>query len=186
MKKISLLFGMFMFLFNNINAQSKLELTARGLVFADNPSQAFTVVEKTGTQEELYKFARNRLTSIFVSPKDVLSESEFDVITINGITKEIGAKKFLGYVDLSTNYTIVLRIKDGRIRIDVPTINRMTSSNRLQLTVSQNDNYDSYYERFYVFDKKGKLKNESGKHSIEQFFNVFLKTLLQTDDVEDW
>lgn len=185
MKRISLLLGVFVFLLSNLNAQSKLELTDSGLVFDENPSQQFTIIEKDGTQEELYKYVKGRLTSLFASPKDVISEMEFEMLTINGITTEIGAKKALGYVTLSTNYTIVLRFKDGRIRVDVPSINKMTSSNRLQLTVSQKEDYDYYYSRFYIFDKKGKLKNESGKRSVEQFFNTFLEVLFKSEN-NDW
>ncbi len=70
-----------------------------------------------------------------------MSEVDNSMITINGIsTDDIMAKKALGYIQIKMNYTIVFHFKDGRIRVDVPSINKMTgesSSTIWQLTLTK-------------------------------------------------
>jgi len=164
-----------------VNAQNSLELTPLGLTPVGNKEAKYIVFEKPGSQQELYNCIKSFIVSRFQSPKDVMTENSPESIALNAVADGIIVKKGFGYLDVNTNYTIVFHFKDGKIRVDLPSINRMTalsSSTVWQITINQQDPTD-LVDHFYVFDKKGELKNESAKSSIEKYFNNFLKDAIE-------
>jgi len=190
MKKI--LFVLILLLPTLAFSQEKLELTPSGLKVQGNPEAKYIIIEKSGSQQDLFNTIKSFISNYFVSPKDVISEVDNDMITLNGISaKDISVKKGLGYLDITMNYTIVFHFKDGRIRIDLPYINKMTSrssSTLWQMTINQDDAYDYSYDHLYIFDKKGKLKNNTAKDGIENFFNSFIDKAVnfKSPQKEDW
>lgn len=190
MKRITLVISLF--LTTSVLFSQKLELSTVGLTVEGNPSSKYIIVEREGTQKDLYNTIKSFIASKYVSPKDVMSESEYETITLNAVSSnKIIVKKFLGYLGITMNYTIVFHFKDGRIRIDMPNINKMTSqsgSTYYQLTINQNDNHDYSSDHFYIFDKKGKLKNTTAKEGIENFFNAFISDIInyKSPQEENW
>lgn len=174
-------------------SQNKLELTPKGLTSVDDPKANYLIFEKKGSQKELFNNIMAFVGSMFVSPKDVLSSSEYEVITINGITsKGIEIKKLWGGLPMSVDYTIVFFFKDDKIRVNIPSINKMQvlpTNGNYPVTINQYDNYTSNgAERLYIFNKKGELKNSMAKGDLENFFNTFIdKAINYTSPVkEDW
>lgn len=72
------------------------------------------------------------------------------------------------------NYTITILFKDGKIRINNPTINK------LNISGSPSDTFGiAGYNGTAVFHVKGKLLAEETKTSIEEFFNSYIDNLKQ-------
>lgn len=165
-------------------AQNYFALTKSGLKPVNDLNKEFIIIEKLGTQKELFSTVKLFVYSFFVSPKDVVSEMDTTMITINGVsTKDVVAKKGFGYLNIKMNYTITFHFKNGKIRVDNPSINTMTaesSSTFWQLTLTKNDSYDSSRDRFAIFDND-KIKAEPAKENIETFFNNFIDKAIKYD-----
>lgn len=159
-------------------AQAQFTLTPSGLV--NETGKEFVIYDHAGkSQAELYASVHMYLNSLFVSPKDVLSLVENNSISINGVTNDIFRPKSINDLTptFTMNYTITLYFKDGKIRVDNPSINHMYVT-------------DQPAKEYYgVFTSKGKLKHEKTKASIEKFFNDFIANINQavTDNkATDW
>lgn len=175
MKKL-LFFALFVWAATTVKAQ--YTLTPNGLV-NETGKEYLTFDFEGKTQTQLYSSVNMYLNSIFVSPKDVLSLVENNSIAINGITKDIHRPKSINDLTptFTMNYTITIYFKDGRIRFDNPSVNKMYVT----------DNPGNEY--FGAFTSKGKLKHEKTKESIEKFFNDFITEINQaiTDNkATDW
>lgn len=94
--------------------------------FLSEDNKDFVVVDFEGkTASELYSMVKDNVMSFYNSPKEVMSESEGSVITIYAHEKSIWYVKSLGAIGVYGGYyNIVFRFKDGKIRIDAPTINK--------------------------------------------------------------
>ena len=103
-------------------AQEKFfELTSHGFVSTQDTTKLFSIYYYEGkSQSELYKKALVYINTLYVSPKDVISNVENETITINGVAKSTIRQNSLS-PRFDMNYTIVLMFKDNRIRIDAPT-----------------------------------------------------------------
>ena len=181
MKKI-LLFLMILFAVS-VNAQYFV-LTETGLVPASDNDAKFIVIAKEGkTQEELFNQVKNFISSSYISPKDVMSVNGEEMITLNGLSNgDVQCKKGLGILPFKTNYTVVFMFKDGKIRINNPTINSMLATSTTlggqlggfyELTLTKNDRVASGREQIVVFKGKGKTTKET-KESIEELFNTLI------------
>lgn len=171
----------------SVSAMAQFKLTPTGLVNADNAEQDFIIIDcPDKTQTQLYSSVLMYLNSLYVSPKDVLSTVEGSAITVNGVSQNaIYRKKSITSL-ISTfdiNYTIAILFKDGRIRINNPSINRM--------------NISGYVDKFYivgfgstgVFNSKGKILAEETLTSIETFFNTYvnnIKLAVEKNEATDW
>lgn len=195
MKKILLLMVAACLSLNSF-AQNYFTLTENGMTPTEASDKKFVVIEKEGqTQLELFNAIKAFATQLYVSPKDVISESGTEIITLNGIsTKDVTCKKGLGVLNVKMNYTIVFQIKDGKIRIDAPSINSMTSESRTlggtlgslyQICLSKNEMLNGGYERIVIFDKK--IKQQT-KDEIESFFNTLINSAINysAPKSEDW
>lgn len=170
-------------------------LTANGFVNSANAEQGFVVIETAGNQSDIYKKVRTYLYGVYRSPKDVLSEAEPDMITVNGIASDAVQKKAMGMVATSydMNYTISIRFKDGRIRIDAPSFTLLDTSTgskpiRLVLCGKSNGGLGSEIVNT-IYNKKGELKAKYAKEQLESYFNSYIKALqkgLETSQTEDW
>jgi hypothetical protein len=158
-------------------------LTSNGFVSANDDTKSFVVIEVSGTQQELYNKAKTYLMRNYRSPKDVLSESEFETITINGISEDVVQKKAMGMVAVSydMNYTIVLMFKDGRIRIDAPffSLYSYNGPKQIKLLLKGKANSGLGTEVInIIYDNKDKLKADYAKEQLEAFFNSYIKDLV--------
>jgi len=139
------------------------------------------------TQEELFKRVLLFVNSSFVSPKDVISKVDNELISLNGFAKDAVKGNFIGSFDL--NYTISIQFKDGRIRINAPSINKMINiSTKVQemILVGGTDLTGSY---FAIFNRKGEVKSQNAKVCLEDYFENLINTLIDTVKInknDDW
>lgn len=76
---------------------------------------------------ELYAMVKNNVMSYYNSPKEVISEGE-NVITIYALEKNMWLVKSMGAKAIyGGNYKLVFRFKDGRVRVDAPSIDEKLS-----------------------------------------------------------
>ena len=181
MKKIiMLLCGLLAICIDNVYGQ--LTLTPDGLTIDDGGD--YIVLDFSDkSKEQLFDNAHLFAGSNFVSPQDVISVSGKEQITLNGVVSNIEWKNIM-VQHCSVNFTITMLFKDGKIRINIPTINSIHTSGAelyiVQSTVLLTDG---------IFKKNGKLYSAKTKSGIEDFFNGFIKDLKEYIDQnksEDW
>ena len=91
------------------------------------------------------------------------------------------------------NYTIAIRFKDGKIRIDTPsfTLTDYKSNSKpikMVLCGKSNGGFGSEVINT-IYDKKGKLKAKYAKEQLEAFFNNYVQSLangLTNPEVDNW
>lgn len=172
-------------------------LTEKGFVSNEDQLKDFVVIEKSGKeQKDLFNTVKSFATQFYSSPKDVISESGSEIITLNGVSlNDVYCKKGLGAVSFKTNYTLVFQFKDGKIRINRPIINSMRGESRTlggdlsglyQLVLTKDDDIANGYDRIVIFNK-GKYKKEA-KESIEALFNTIIDKAINyiQKPQEDW
>lgn len=153
------------------------KLTPAGFVSAADTTKTFIVIDAAGsTQAQLYKKALLYLSSLYVSPKDVLSTVDNESITVNAIAERAIKMKVL-YLNPSwdVNYTITFQFKDGRMRVFQPSINGMnTRTGDVYRTASVIGGNGRNHKE--VYNGKGELKQKDGKENLEQFINAYIQT----------
>lgn len=176
MKKLVLLF--FVIFSLNVNSQV-FKLTPNGFVDAEDETKDYIVFNfDSKTKKEIFDLVNAKIVSIFVSAKDVISRSGEDVITINGITqKDIS---FNGAFNYTMNYTLVLLFKDGKLRVNAPSLNNISGTfgdvnNRKQLLLQGSGG--AFLPNQYIFNNKGELKREKNKVELEQYFNGLIQEI---------
>ena len=175
----------FMILFAVSAKAQHFVLAESGLVPSSDNGAKFIVIEKNGeSQKELFNQVKGFIVSSYVSPKDVMSENGEEMITLNGVSNgDVECKKGFGMLSFKTNYTIVFMFKDGKIRINNPSINSMTAqsmtlggqlSGLYELTLTKNSPILNGREQIVVFKKDGKT-TKGAKESIESLFNKLVE-----------
>ena len=169
MKKLMLLM---LIIAVNLNAQS-FKLTPTGFVDSADETKDFVVLNfDNKSKKEIFDLVNAKVVSMYVSAKNVISYSGEDVITVNGVsTKDISFNKFFNY---TMNYTLVLMFKDGKLRINAPSLNNISGTfgditNKKQLMLQGNGG--GMLPTQYVFNSKGELKRDKNKQELEEHFN---------------
>jgi hypothetical protein len=162
----------------NLNAQS-FKLTPKGFVDSSNETADFVVLNfENKSKKEIFDLVNAKVVSMFVSAKNVISYSGEDVITVNGVsTKDISFNSAFNY---TMNYTIVLMFKDGKLRMNAPSLNKIAGTfgdvtNRKELILQGNGG--GMLPVQCVFNNKGELKRDKNKEELESFFNGFLEEM---------
>ncbi len=195
MKKILFLM---MVLFNiNANAQY-FTLSKNGLHPSNDPTKKFIVIEKEGkNQSELFKQIKDFITENYVSPKDVMSENGNEMITLNAVSDgDVQCKVGFAMLPLKTNYSITFMFKDGKIRVNTPSINSMLGesytiggqlSELYELVYTDDDQTSPNRKTITIFKKNGKT-TKGAKESIELFFNTLIDKAVnyKSNNNEDW
>ena len=171
-----------------IPSKAQFSLTPMGFVNPETPGKDYIVQEFPGkTQQEIYDAVVSYLYSIYVNPDVALSLAPNSSITINALAS--GAVPINSLYSCDMRYTISLQVRDGRLRINAPNI------------VSMAQPYSG--EEFYIvgfgplqcfvfngiFNKKGKLKNETAFAAVQAFFNGYISKLINgtlSGSDEDW
>ena len=151
-------------------------LTPNGFVNADDPTKTFIVVEMEGTQAELFNRAKTAITSMWNSPKDVLSFNEPDIVIVNGNASDLMSIKkiFTTYYDVP--YRLQLMFKNGKVRIDAPQAEKgYNIEKRSAVYLGQGKNHGA---DFYIFNEKGELKEAKNKAAVEAYFNGLTASLI--------
>ena len=124
---------------NQVNFKMQSDATLKS-----EDGKDFIVIPFEGKSvQDLYTLVEMNVTTQYNSAKDVLSTVENEVISINGISEESISKGYpksnsgngsksrthnkrkpIGYYSFTIQYVLNLRFKDGKIRVDAPTIIR--------------------------------------------------------------
>lgn len=158
----------------------------------NNTDKEYLVFDIDGkSQEEIFGKAQTFLASHYVSPKNVISHYNDNTITINGETvlEWSNGEGRMTYTS-KLNYTITLLVKDGRLRVNNPTINYLNvggDNGRELWLVAPN----LLGVANGIFRPNGKLEKQhiGLKKAIEDYFTCFNKELVEYishDMDEDW
>lgn len=182
MKKLLLLFCLMPFM-----GYSQLCIKDCKLQFENDPGD-YIVKEYDGVElERLYTDAKNFIVSSFKSPEKVLSESG-EILSINGVSNCDSYIKYMGTkIGLIVDYTLVLRFKDGKIRVDAPHINDITTdTNPVQVAYMEKGN--NKMRTFYLYKKNGELRYKDFEPTLLNYFNGFINELFESigKTEEDW
>lgn len=180
MKKVLFLF---LVMFSLHTMAQTFQLTPNGFADSSNIERNFIVKEFKGeSQKQLFDRALISIGKNFVSPKDVISKVEYSQITINGILKNVTARHSLGMTfPFDMNFDLVLEFKDGRIKINAPTIISITQQGQynLELHINKKSRGSSFLvSEPYIFNNKGKVVEKKHKESIEKAINVLIKNII--------
>ena len=172
-------------------AAQTFTLTPQGLVSANDRSKAYVVVEIPGTQAELYAKAKTVVTSMWNSPKDVMSYNEPDIIVVSGYSSNAAHFKKWGRDNIfGMEYRLQIQFKDGRIRIDAPAIGRLDYANgQGSMLIEAGDNSTSQHIT-RAFERNGKVRFPDFNKNVEDYFNALVATLIDKMQngvtEEDW
>lgn len=127
--------------------------------------------------ERLYADAKNYIVSTFKSAKNVLSESG-EILSINGVSNGDAYIKYMGTkLRLIIDYTLIVRVKDGKIRIDVPVINSIKTDTNPEQVVYVKKGSNSM-RTFYVYKKNGDIRYKDFEPTVLDYFNKFINNLI--------
>lgn len=166
------------------------ELTPDGFVSNNPEKPGYILVEYPEvSQADLYNAVLMAIGDVYVSPEDVVSKVENKQITVNGFEKEVIQRTKFHLFNI--NYTIVFEFRDGLVRVNAPSVNKISAYNdKEQIMYVCGPGNDGFGNQFNIFNKKGELKNERAKQSVEEFLNymvaqILAKTNTKTTD-EEW
>ena len=166
--------------------EPQYELTPNG--FTNGTDKDYIVIEADGSlsQKELFEKTQTYLASKFVSPQDVISAFNENTITINW-TSHVFYKVAIGKMEAVVNYTTTFLFKDGRVRINNPSINSITC-------LDGKNSPMKLIEEFFtigIFTSKGKERRPEVKTAVEENINAFLSDYVdfltsKQDAEDDW
>ncbi len=172
-----------------ISSAQSFVLTPDGFRNADDQETSIIVIEVQGTQAALYNKAKTAVTMIWKSAKDVMSYNEPDVIIVTGFDSGSIWKKTMGMTFVyDFNYRFQFQFKDGKIRIDAPSIDQAV--NKKSTLYFGKGKGSTMSGTMYIFNEKGELKQKDFKAQAENFVNGIVSTFV--DKVknglsdEDW
>ena len=174
------------------NVDFKLQPTG---TFLTEDGKVFAVVEFEGkSASELYSMVKSNAMSLYNDPDKVISESGDNMLSMYAYCKEMcvvssmGAKAIYG-----GHYKLVFRFKDGRIRVDAPSIDEELPMNGGFITGTigiPSRVFSSDYAKKVC--KGNSKKNREKKEYLEYIVNTpinyllgFSKSQKQEDD-ENW
>lgn len=170
---------------------AQFTLTPTGFVPTDHPENDYVVYEFKGKiQSELYRSVILFINATYNSPQDILSEVPEDMITIKGIEPNVAKlRRYRNLFDL--HYTLTLRFKDEKIRIDKPSyecssIDEFGSS---MITLTEKRGTKSPVLHRIFNPKNGKVEEENVKSQLETFFNDLSNRIInsvETGAEADW
>lgn len=168
-------------------AQNHFILKPQGFVDRNDTTKNYIVINYDGkTQQELFKLFLEKFTIMYVSPQDVISSVPNSTITINGVSDKDIPYDLLTFYKL--NYTIVFQFKDGKVRINSMSINKLEIYyNMIYRVVTIQDYIDIFSNQRSIYNENGKLKDKILKEHLEVFFNGLIGRVLSTgSDDQNW
>jgi len=161
-----------------INAQS-FKINRNGFFISDE-NKTFIVIEYAGkTKQELYNMVKQNIMTSYNNPNKVMSEDGSSTITVNG-HGPIFKFKNGGITHINNgNYTLSFQFKDGKIRVNAPTV--VMDGNMKDLS--------NWYAFKRIWDKDGNVKPD--KQEYYDFINENMRLLITTlttfkNVEEDW
>lgn len=187
MKKILLLFMLAI----SATSYAQFKASPNGIVSEDG--KGYYVVEFEGvSSEELYNRVEKFIISAYRNPNAVASKQPNEMINLHSYSENaFPIRTILGvkhYANVDMN--IVFRFKDGKIRIDTPSINNMSCH-----TLQNSDGVIFCGTKFftdntvYLYDKKGKVKNKKVIELLNSWLNLqityIVASIRESKSVED-
>lgn len=171
-------------MFANFSFAQKITVTQTGLKDSENIEKSFVVIPAEGkTAKHLYDESLKYINKNYKSADDVIKGKtdgeylKFVTFAPNFITIKNGFAR----VPFTAKYTTELSFKDNKVKYEI-----------IELEMSSEANYKLNFTgsgiSFFIFNKKGELKKEDAKNSIEEYFNaniLSLSNFLQGKTVED-
>ncbi|MBT2620360.1 DUF4468 domain-containing protein [Chryseobacterium sp. ISL-6] len=181
MKKITLLL---LLMFANFSFGQKITVTPTGLKDSGNIEKSFVIIHAEGkTAKQLYDESLKYINKNYKSADDVIKGKtdgeylKFVTFAPSFITIKNGFAK----APFTAKYTTELSFKDNKVKYEIIELEMYNEANyKLNFTGSEIS--------FFIFNKKGELKKEDAKNSIEEYFNaniLSLSNFLQGKTVED-
>tara|TARA_Y100001951_G_C11155205_1_gene191536 strand:+ start:122 stop:658 length:537 start_codon:yes stop_codon:yes gene_type:complete len=161
-------------------AQAQFGLTPQGFTTADK--KGYLVLEAEASQYDLYKATERYLHSIYTNPDKALSTIDGEMITIHAQQPQSVRRNKMHGFDMA--YSISLAFKDGKVKVDAPSVELTAFTDKLQTLGLQGSN-SLNGSSLYIWNNKGKLKSPLAKSDLEAFFNAFVADLekaLNTND----
>ena len=147
-----------MFAAFQVHSQQKIDfhLSQSGKFLTDE-GEDFVVIPFEGKSgHDIYMEIVQNVNSLYKSPKEVLSTVEDQSISIYAMSSPIAYDKVIGITREGYGYyTIKVLIKDGKIRLELPKIDKVSFG-----TGSQKTTVSYSYQIGTYFDKKGVVKSK--------------------------
>ena len=161
--------------------------------YTTEDGKGFFVHQHEGTQAELYKKVKTAITTLFASAKSVMSESEPEAITIDG-AEEVSFKLKGLRRNVSVDYVLVIQFKDGRVRFDAPSVQRIIDTKYPDYVISMNEGKSGGLSGHYnLYNEDGELRDEKIAEAFVQPFNTLVAAIIskmdaaaQTAGDDDW
>jgi len=151
--------------------------------FATEDGKDFYVAEISGkSAKDLYGSTRKYIMSNFKNPDIVSNSIENEMINMHAVfSKAYPVKKNLTtfYPDVDMN--LIMYFKDGRIRFDIPVINKMlcvATGGSFEVVFSGGVNLLGSGD-ISLFNKNDKVKNEKGVEAINNFINNLINEIVE-------
>lgn len=161
--------------------------------FLSEDGQEYIVVDFEGkSADELYSMVKSNVMSLYNNPDAVMSESDGNMISIYAynenmwVVSSLGAKGIYG-----GHYKLVFRFKDGRVRIDAPSIDE-----KLAITGGAFTGTIGIHENVYLSScakkacngksKKDKEKKEQLEYVVNNPINYLLGFSKKQQSNDDW
>ena len=161
--------------------------------YTTEDGKGFFVHQHEGTQAELYKKVKTAITTLFASAKSVMSESEPEAITIDG-AEEVSFKLKGLRRNVIVDYVLVIQFKDGRVRFDAPSVQRIIDTKYPDYVISMNEGKSGGLSGHYnLYNEDGELRDEKIAEAFVQPFNTLVAAIIskmdaaaQTAGDDDW
>lgn len=111
----------------SVNKHCKLKFTDAGLVSEQNATKDYLVYEVPGlSASELKASTLNTISSMYCSPKDVVTSLSDNMIQLEGyISRAYYSKAGDSVYPADFSFTWTMQFKDGKIRINIPKIKQI-------------------------------------------------------------
>ena len=157
----------------SLSFSQKFEVIPTGLKDSDDKSKSFLIIQAEGkTANELYNEAIKYINKNYKNPEEVIKGNvngeylRFNTYAPNFIVlNNSGAK-----IPFNTKYTTELSFKDGRVKYEIINLEIVNDS-------KYNLNFTGGGLSYFIYNKKGELKREKEKESIESYFNQNIENL---------
>lgn len=182
MKKITLLL---LLTISNFTFAQKISVTPTGLKDANDNEKSYVIIPAEGkTAKQLYDETIKFINKNYKSAEDVI-KGKTDGEYLKFITYApdfISIKNGWVKAPFNAKYTTELSFRDGKLKYEI-----------IELEMYNEANYPLNFTgsgiTFFIYNKKGELKKEDAKTSIEEYFNRQISTLsnfLQGNVEEKW
>lgn len=177
-----------------IKTYAQFEIIPGTIICKNSPNKNFVVYEFNGKSANyLYTKSLSAITSMFVSANNVTNKVDNEMINIHGVQSDIACIKQLGKTSCFTlDYNLIIRFKDGKIRIDSPQINELYCINgngdKVYMEIDNSGTKNMGFS-LSLFKKSGEPKYKEAKDQLEDFFNKMasnIKNNIEQEESSDW